>query len=169
MASSLTHSIAFTRLTEIAADEIVAHMSDPRIAQHLPLLNGPWDESTVADFIKTKEEYWHRDGLGHWAILDTETYIGWGGFQKEEEEWDFGLVLKPCAFGLGPRIFKKALQFAFSEARIPFVTCLVPPSRQNLRALRRFGAKFIQEVDYRGVKFLKYRLETESPLKKSLG
>ena len=135
-------------------------MSNPRIAAHLPLLTFNWDQAAVASFIAAKEEYWARDGLGHWAILANENYAGWGGFQQEMGEWDYGLVLKPEAFGLGLRISRKAIDFAIADERIPFITFLLPPSRKNLAALGRLGASFVAEVDYQGVRFLKYRLET---------
>lgn len=160
MATIMKHNIAFVRLSEINPEEIIAHMSDPRVAEHMPLLSGAWDEDTVADFIATKEEYWSRDGLGHWAILADDAYVGWGGFQKEGEEWDFGLVLKPLSFGLGMQITRKAMEFAIGDERIPFVTFLLPPSRTKLRALERFGARFVAETEYDGTRFLKYRLET---------
>ncbi len=70
-------------------------------------------------------------------------------------------MLKPDFFGLGMRVYKKAIEFAVADARIPFVTFLLPPSRKNLGALARLGAKFIEEIDYDGAKFLKYRLDTE--------
>lgn len=157
----MKQEITFTRLTEIPRDEIIAHMSDPRVAEHMPLLTFRWDSAAVAKFIATKEEYWDRDGLGYWAILCNDNYVGWGGFQKENDEWDYGLVLKSDSFGLGTRISKKAIEFAIVDVRIPFVTFLFPPSRKNLRALERFGARFVDEIDYEGAKFLKYRLETE--------
>ncbi|GFE49021.1 hypothetical protein So717_07740 [Roseobacter cerasinus] len=87
-------------------------------------------------------------------------YIGWGGFQKEGDEWDFGLVLRPDAFGLGRRISKKAIDFAIADDRIPFVTFLLPPSRKNLGALGRLGAEHVGDVDYGGERFLKFRLNT---------
>ncbi|MCV3270803.1 GNAT family N-acetyltransferase [Roseobacter sinensis] len=153
--------ITFTRLPEIDPAEIVAHMSDPRVAEHMPLLTFEWDDAAVASFIAAKEERWRRDGLGHWAILSGNTYVGWGGFQKEGDEWDYGLVLTPASFGLGARISKKALDFAVADDRIPFVTFLLPPSRKNLGALDRLGATFVDEIDYDGSTFLKYRLNTE--------
>ena len=153
--------ITFTRLTEIDPGEIVAHMSDPRVAQHMPLLNFEWDEAAAAKFVETKEGCWSRDGLGHWAILSNNEYVGWGGFQKEGDEWDYGLVIKPCSFGLGARISKKAIDFAIADKRIPFVTFLLPPSRKNLGALDRLGAIFVGELEYDGAAFLKYRLDTE--------
>ena len=156
----MKHDITFTRLPTIDPSEIAAHMSDPRIAEHMPLLTFAWDEAAVAKFVADKEERWRRDGLGHWAIRVNGDYVGWGGFQKEGDEWDFGLVLRPTAFGLGMRISKKAIDFAFADERVPFVTFLMPPSRKHLGALDRLGARFLGEVEYEGAIFRKYRLET---------
>ena len=127
----------------------------------MPLLTGAWDIKMATNFVRMKEEYWARDGLGHWAFLVDGNYVGWGGFQKEGDEWDFGLVLRPEAFGLGKRVSKKAIDFATADDRIPFVTFLLPPSRKNLGALRRLGAKHVGDVDYDGAVFMKFRLNTE--------
>ena len=156
----MKQKITFARLSEVAPAEILSHMSDPRVAEHMPLLTTGWTDTTVANFVATKEAFCARDGLGHWAILRDGAYIGWGGFQKEQGEWDFGLVLTPDAFGLGVRIARKALAFAVADERIAFVTFLLPPSRKNLGALTRLGARQIGEVDYDGAVFLKFRLET---------
>ena len=153
--------ITFVRLTEVKLSEIADHMSDPRLAEHMPLLTSTWDTDVAAGFVAKKEDCWARDGLGHWALLADGQYVGWGGFQKEGEEWDFGLVLRPEAFGLGRRIAIKAIEFAMADERIPFVTFLLPPSRKNLGALRRLGARQIGEIEYDGSVFLKFRLDTE--------
>ncbi len=155
------NEINFTRLSKIEPEEIIRHMSDPRVAEHMPLLVFEWDLATVKDFVASKEECWKRDGLGHWAFLCDGNYVGWGGFQKEGNEWDFGLVLKPEVFGLGVQISRKLLEFAVNDERIPFVTFLLPPSRKNLGALKRMGAKYVSEIDYDGARFLKYRLDTD--------
>lgn len=152
--------IKFVRLTDVPLEEIVLHMSDPRIAEHMPLLTAKWTLDDATTFVVAKEETWLRDGLGHWAFLFNDIYVGWGGFQKEGTEWDFGLVLKPQNFGLGLRISRKAIEFAKADARIDFVTFLLPPSRKNLGALSRGGAKFIEKVEYDGEIFKKFRLET---------
>lgn len=153
--------IAFVRLSEIAPAEIADHMSDPRVAEHMPLLTSGWDEAAAAKFVAMKEACWARDGLGHWAFLADGRYVGWGGFQREGDEWDFGLVLRPDAFGLGRRIASMAIDFAIDNKRIPYVTFLLPPSRRNLGALQRLGAREVGEIEYDGATFLKYRLETE--------
>ena len=54
----------------------------------------------------------------------------------------------------------EAIEFAIADERIPYVTFLLPPSRKNLGALKRIGSIFVDEIDYEGEKFLKYRLET---------
>ncbi|MFN3209110.1 MAG: GNAT family N-acetyltransferase [Roseovarius sp.] len=148
-------------MTEIDPAELITHMSDPRVAEHMPLLTFKWDEAAAAKFVADKEACWDRDGLGHWAILDNGNYVGWGGFQREGDEWDFGLVLKPTAFGLGARISRKAIEFALADDRISYVTFLLPPSRKNLGALERLGARFVSEIEYDGSAFLKYSLNTE--------
>ncbi|PTX56401.1 acetyltransferase (GNAT) family protein [Litoreibacter ponti] len=157
----MTPEIRFTRLSDIEQAEILVHMSDPRVAEHMPLLRFDWDAATVAGFVAKKEECWARDGLGHWAFLSDDRYVGWGGFQKEGDEWDFGLVLRPDAFGLGVRIARQAIDLAMTDERIPYVTFLLPPSRTNLRALERLGARQVGEIEYDGETFLKFRLETD--------
>ncbi len=152
--------IRFGRLADLAPDELVAHMSDPRMRDHMPLLTFEWDLAAATSFIAAKETRWRRDGLGHWAIFDGDRYVGWGGFQKEGEEWDFGLVLKPQSFGLGARITRQALAFARADERIPFVTFLLPPSRSNLGALARLGARLVGEIDHDGARFNKFVLDT---------
>lgn len=155
------HKITFVRLPEISPEEIIMHMSDSPVAEHMPLLTCKWDRNTLDDFVKAKEECWRRDGLGHWAILCDGNYVGWGGFQKEGDEWDFGLVLKPAHFGLGARISKKAIEFAKADERIPFVTFLLPLSRTCLGGLARLGASLVGEIKYDRIPFRKYRLDTE--------
>lgn len=155
-------TIEFRRLPEIALPVITKHMTDPRVAMHLPLLTGTWDDAASQQLVDAKEACWQRDGLGHWAILRDGAYVGWGGFQKEGDEWDFGLVLTAEAFGLGLRITRRALEFARKDPRIPFVTFLLPPSRRHLGALRRMGAAALGEVTLDGARFLKFRLDLSS-------
>lgn len=155
--------IIFSRLSEVSPEVVAAHMSDPRVAEHMPLLTSGWDQDRAVSFIAAKEACWRHDGLGHWAIFCDSRYAGWGGFQKEGDEWDFGLVLKPEYFGLGGSVLRKALAFARTDHRLPFVTFLLSPSRRNLGALARLGAVFVGETRQEGARFLKYRLETGGP------
>lgn len=161
MNSESERKITFARLSDDSRDEIAEHMSDPRVAEHMPLLTPRWSSESAARFVAEKEASWRRDGLGHWAILCNGRYVGWGGFQKEGDEWDFGLVLKPAAFGLGRNVVEKALGFAIKDHRIPFVTFLLPLSQKNIGALGRIGAEFVGEVEYGGASFRKFRLDTK--------
>ena len=155
--------IDFVRLSTIPPERIDRHMSDPRVGAHLPLLDFAWSSDRTAAFVAAKEACWQRDGLGHWAILVDGRYAGWGGFQREGDEGDFGLVLTPEAFGLGAAITRKALDVARADPRISFVTFLLAPSRRHLRGLDRIGARFLGTVRSAGAEFLKYRLDTAMP------
>ena len=154
--------IQFARLPEISPDVIAEHMSDPRLATHLPLWTGPWDVDTARGFVSAKEAYWLRDGLGHWAFLADGVYVGWGGFQREGDEWDFGLVLRPDSFWLGPKITLQVIEIARADERVPYMTIMLPPSRRHLSALKRIGAKQVGEAVLDGERFLKFRLATSS-------
>lgn len=116
------------------------------------------DQERLDQFLAAKEEHWQRDGLGHWAILCDGAHAGWGGFEKEGNEWDSGLVLKPDYYGIGLTVTRTALTFARADERIAVVTFLLPPSRARLGAMTRLGAEFAGEVEHGGTRFLKYRL-----------
>ncbi|MBE1282009.1 MAG: GNAT family N-acetyltransferase [Rhodobacteraceae bacterium] len=153
-------AISFDDLTNVPRATLTAHMRDPRVTRHLPLLAEPWSDRMTDQFLATKTACWQRDGLGHWAFRLKGLYVGWGGFQKEGDDWDYGLVLTHDGFGLGLPITHKALAFARNDPRIPYVTFLLPPSRRHFGALRRFGAQALEPVLHDGQSFLKFRVET---------
>lgn len=155
--------LTFARLPEIPLAALVAHMNDPRVARHLPLLDFSFDHDAAVAFVAAKEERWRLDGLGHGAFMIDGVYAGWGGFQKECGDWDLGLVLTSDHFGAGPRILRRLLEIARADARIPSVTFLLAPSRRNIRGLARLGAVALGETCYGDASFLKFRLDTPCP------
>ncbi|SFI88972.1 GNAT family N-acetyltransferase [Celeribacter neptunius] len=155
--------LQFTRLTEIAPEAITAHMSEPFVARHMPLLKGRWTERTTRDWVAAKEAHWQARGLGHWGFLAEGSYVGWGGFEREGEDWDFGLVLTPAARGLGQKITAKALDFARNDPRIDSVTFLLPPTRRHFGALTRLGARRDGEATHGEETFLRFRLDLTGP------
>lgn len=153
----------FVRLTEVAPEAILAHLRDPRVARHLPLLPPAIDLAFVEQLVQAKEQCWKRDGLGHWAILHGGDYAGWGGFQREGEDWDFGLVLCPSYFRHGQAIAVQACEWASHYRGIEEVTFLLPLSRSE-RALTRLGATPLETVDYAGTAYRKWSLRLEAML-----
>lgn len=151
--------IQFARLRDIAPDLLTAHMRDPFVAVHMPLLTGAWTDEMTRDWVAAKEAHWAEHGLGHWAFLDQDRYVGWGGFEREGADWDFGLVLTREAVGLGRRITAQALEFARNDPRIGSVTFLLPPTRRHTGALKRLGATQEPDVALNGATFLKFRLD----------
>ncbi len=156
------------RLTDIDPDVILAHLRDPRIAQHLPLLPANPDAALVKQMIETKEECWERDRLGHWAILHDGEYVGWGGFQRELDEWDFGLVLRPEFFQQGKAIALQAFEWARRHTGIEEVTFLLPLSRSK-RALLRLGARPLGISEHADIPFRKWRLKLGAVGKRGVG
>lgn len=138
---------------------LAAQMADARVAAHLPLLDGAFD---VDAFLQAKAQRWAQDGLGHWAIWKGDVFLGWGGFEKEGDVWDFGLVLTPQAFGQGLAITRRALEFARGDARIETVQFLLAPTRRSVKALARMGAKEVGEVRYGGQTFRRFLLDAKS-------
>ncbi|HBU62721.1 MAG: GNAT family N-acetyltransferase [Oceanicaulis sp.] len=151
-------SLYFGDLGAVPPEQLVTHMNDPRVAAHLPLLTRRWTVDDAVAFQAAKAQRWLEDGLGHWAIHAGDRYVGWGGFEKEGAVWDFGLVLTAEAFGLGRRVFLKALDFARQDDRIDRISVLLAPSRKHLSALTRYGAEFVGEDEHAGQRFLRYEL-----------
>lgn len=147
----------FVRLPEVEPAAILAHLRDPRIARHLPLLPAEPDMALVEKIIAAKEACWEGDGLGHWAILHDGEYAGWGGFQREGNEWDFGLVLRPAYFRHGKAIAIQVFEWARRHTNIEEVTFLLPLSRSE-RALQRFGARPMGTSEHAGLPFRKWSL-----------
>ncbi len=147
----------FGDLQAVPREVLAAQMANARVAAHLPLLDGAFD---VEAFLQTKAQRWAEDGLGHWAIWQGDIFLGWGGFEKEGDVWDFGLVLTPEAFGQGLAITRQALEFARGDARIETVQFLLAPTRRSVKALARMGAKEEGEVRYGGQTFRRFLLDT---------
>lgn len=156
----MTSPVTFRRLGAQHRAALMSQMSDPRVIRHLPLLNEPWNDALCDRFLAAKDACWQRDGLGHWAIYHDEEYVGWGGFQREGDDWDFGLVLVPRAFGLGLTITRAALDFARSDPRISAVSFLLPRSRKGANLLKRLGARETGVTDHDGQAFVRYVLNT---------
>ena len=55
MEDQLEHETSFGRLSEVNPVEIAAHMSDPRVAEHMTLLSFEWNTAAVANFVAQKE------------------------------------------------------------------------------------------------------------------
>jgi len=156
----MTSPVTFRRLGAQHRAALMAQMSDPRVTRHLPLLTEPWSDTLCDRFLAAKDACWQRDGLGHWAIFHNGEYVGWGGFQREGTDWDFGLVLIPQAFGLGFSITRAALDFARSDPRMTEISFLLPRSRKGANLLRRLGARETGETEHEGRTFVRYVLNT---------
>jgi len=144
------------KFTEIPAGDWLKLLTDPEVHRHMPLGGDDWTETSAAEWAAGKDAQWATNGYGPWALRVDGVFAGWGGFQKEDADADFGLVLLPQFWGHGMAIGSELLQRGWKMG-LPSVTFLLPPSRR-MRGLGRLGFQPDGEVDYDGHRFLRFRM-----------
>jgi hypothetical protein len=146
------------RFAEIAPATWLTLLNDRDVHRHMPLSGATaLTDPMAAEWAAGKARQWDENGYGPWALKLDGTFIGWGGFQKEGEEADFGLVLLPAYWGKGAAVFREILVRGRQLSLDP-ITILLPPSRLRLKGLGRLGFIPAGEITYDGHKFLKFRL-----------
>lgn len=151
--------LTFHPLSEIRATELLALLTDPDVRRHMPLAGDSWDAESAAAWARAKDAQWQQNGYGPWAIRIDGTFAGWGGYQKEGDEADLGLVLLPGQWGHGAAIFRELVRRG-TDLQIRNITIMLPPSRVRLKGLARLGFEPAGELEYAGQRFLKFRLVT---------
>lgn len=149
--------IELVRLTEVPPADVRELLNEPRNSRHMPLAATFGDEQTV-DWIRAKDAQWEANGYGPWAVLVAGEFAGWGGFEREDDGADFGLVLLPRHWGLGARITRLALERGFADLGIEQVTIALPYTRSPERVVARLGFVPDGEVSYGGASFRRFRL-----------
>jgi hypothetical protein len=146
------------RFAEIDPATWLTLLNDPDVHRHMPLSGDTaWTEAMAADWAAGKDGQWSANGYGPWALKLDGAFAGWGGFQKEGAEADFGLVLLPDYWGRGATIFRELL-VRRRDLPLDPVTILLPPSRVRMKGLARLGFVPAGEVSYDGHRFLKFQL-----------
>ncbi|MFG6102546.1 N-acetyltransferase [Leptolyngbyaceae cyanobacterium CCMR0082] len=158
MSANNYHRITFTRLSKIPPNAIIDLMNDPAVRRHLPLAQDEFGYVECDRFVAIKERMWEERGLGPWAFVLDDEFIGWGGLQPEGDDVDLGLVLNQKYWGAGPALYRRILKHAFEELCVDSVTALLPPSRKRVAALRRLGFHKDGEIVIQDQRFIRYRL-----------
>jgi RimJ/RimL family protein N-acetyltransferase len=143
----------------INASDWLSLLNHPNVVRHMPLTDGRWTASAVAEWTREKDAQWDRNGYGPWAIKIDGVFAGWGGFQREDNEADLALVLHPDFWGQGGAVLR-ALLARRAGLGIQTVSVLLPPSRTRLRGLSRLGFVSAGEWIYAGQRFLKFVLKS---------
>lgn len=157
--------IEFKRLSEVAPQDIIEQMNNPRLREHMPLAQGRFTEEDCAGFVRGKESLWEEYGYGPWAFVVDGEFAGWGGLQPEEGDADLALVLHPNYWGWGKRIYDQIIERAFGEMGFESITALLPPSRTRVGGMLRAGFQRDGELDVGGERFIRYRLFNPHPEK----
>lgn len=153
--------IAFVPLASIGAAHLVRMLTDADVRRHMPLAGDDWDEAKAAEWARAKDHQWLENGYGPWAIMVGDEFAGWGGFQKEGDEADLGLVLLPAYWGQGAAIFRELVQRG-QTMDLGIISVLLPPSRVRLKGLVRLGFAPAGEIEYAGHRFLKFTLARQA-------
>lgn len=146
------------RLSEVPLEAVHALLNDVRSHRHLPLA-APFTPEQAAVWVRDKDAQWDDAGYGPWAVTVHGRVVGWGGFQREENGADLGLVLHRADWGLGRRLYDLMLNRGFTEFGLDSVTVALPFSRNATRVLMRFGFRPDGEVMYGDTLFRQYRLD----------
>ncbi len=112
-------NIELRRLKDVPKSEIMNLMTDPRLLEHMPLLNPAFSQADCDAFVSGKEADWEKYGYGVWAFCVDGEFVGWGGLQDENGEPDLGLVLHPDHWGKGLAIYREMAAEAFGPKGKP--------------------------------------------------
>ena len=153
------------RLTEVPLSDVLEVLNEPRNARHMPLA-GNFTEESAAAWVREKDGQWEQNGYGPWAVLVDGEFAGWGGFQREPNGADFGLVLSPRHWGQGAAITRAAIDRGFGELDLDSVIIALPFTRSPERVVTRFGFVPDGEVSYGDATFRQYRLSREAWLER---
>lgn len=149
--------LTLSALSDIAPADWAHLLNDKDVQRHMPLAGDHWDETKAREWAAGKDAQWQENGYGPWGIRIDGAFAGWGGFQKEGDEADLGLVMLPEFWGHGATLFREFVALG-RKMRLENVTILLPPSRVRLKGLVRLGFQPAGEIDYDGHRFLKFRL-----------
>lgn len=150
--------VAFVSLNSIREADLIALMNHPAVGRLLPLLGDGFSAADCRAFLAAKQALWDEHGYGPWAFLIDGAFAGWGGLQPEQGEADFAMVLHPKFWGWGRPIFALVKARAFGEMGLASITALLPPSRRNANAIKRFGFVEDGSINVGGQPFRRFRL-----------
>lgn len=147
------------RLTEIDRAIIIDLLNHPLVKKYMPLSLPHVGEKEYSDFINAKEAIWTTHHFGPQAYLKNGTFIGWGGLQPDDGDFELALVLHPDYWGYGKHIYKELIEYAFQELKLPSVVIYFPPTRTRIKGLLRAGFQKDGETAFSGCQFIRYRLK----------
>ena len=146
------------KLKDVDKSLIIKLLNHPLVKRHMPLSTAHFGEEQYTAFMKAKASIWERFGFGPWAYFIDNQFVGWGGIQPDEDNFELALVLCPKAWGYGRYLYQDLIQEAFVELCLKSVTILFPPSRTRIRWILKAGFIKEDEVSVNGEHFIRFRL-----------
>lgn len=135
-------------------DACMALDRDPEVTRFIP---GPWTEpETHRAFIEKRIRHSYPLGMGYWAVLAQEEFVGWIlltplnlhgpeieiGWRFTRRVWDRGYATEAA---------QPVLAHALETLRLPEVVADIDPcNRASIRVAQKLGMKAAGDVPYAG-------------------
>jgi [ribosomal protein S5]-alanine N-acetyltransferase len=155
-------------LHDIEIADVVSVLNHPRLRQHMPLADKPFDADSARAWVESKKRQC-EPGHGPWGILVNGGFAGWGGLLDEAGVPDLALVLLPAYWGAGGRIGRLMTQRAFERSGVQYVTAHLPLSRRRLAGILRWGFLPAGQAEIDGFAFNQFQLFNPLQLDECLG
>jgi ribosomal protein S18 acetylase RimI-like enzyme len=147
------------KLEFVEKELVIDLFNDPLVKRHMPLSPKKFDEDSYQQFIAEKQLMWEEHGFGPYAYFVDDTFIGWGGIQPDESDFELALVLSPKYWGYGKELYYDLIKEAFIQHNLESVTILFPPSRTRVKWILKQGFKEEAQVTIKGKTFIRFRLK----------
>ncbi len=135
---------------------------DPSVTRHMPLAEADYSDEWIQNWIAQKSAIWPQESVGPWSVWVNGAFAGWSGFEPDEQDLSFGVVLHKEFWGYGRAIFSRAIELwadALDSRRIFFE---FPLSRSSEVWAERYGLVLVGEIEFSGHKFMRYALPVEN-------
>lgn len=150
------------RLKDVDKNLIIQLLNDPLVKRHMPLSVDNFDEQHYINFIAAKEGIWEKFGFGPWAYFVNNVFIGWGGIQPDDDDFELALVLAPAYWGNGRSLYNDLIKQAFIELNLNSVTILFPSSRTRIKWIFKKGFSAEGQINIDGQFFTRFRLKNHA-------
>ncbi len=128
----------------------------------MPLAEVDYSDEWIQNWIAQKSNTWPQENVGPWSVWVNGTFAGWSGFEPDEQDLSFGIVLHKQFWGYGRAVLSRAIDVwadALDTRRIFFE---FPLSRSSELWATRLGLVPVEEIEFSGHTFMRYELPKEN-------
>ena len=128
--------IEFHDLGKPAISEWLSLFNDPKSRKYMPLAEQKVDENWIKNWLISKINSIETSPFKLHSIWHGMQFVGWGGIQQDESDFEIAIVLKPSAWGCGREIADRLID-DFKEAKLDASLYIYLPLMRNSSAIAR--------------------------------